>query len=487
MCKILNMALQRTIIPRGQSWLIERMQQLGYDINQFGMCYGISYVGIVAILLNDLVTFDRRLETFYRIKTFEIKRTIKASRQRYLTSNTRDQDILEIPAFLDGIAIYQQPQLYPHLFEADAPRFQNAEAVRHLIPSYQLEEQGGAQLICSFTGIYNPCELISVFQHLRMLLHSALPESAAPIALALKNTIHAIAIGYSRSSDEWIIIDADSSPSQRFKSTEIFSSKILSAFSHNGISTFSTKIYCLTHQLSLAEPVIKQWTTSRYWQYVHSARDDKMFYQDSHHSNRLHMAAIENDEYILIELLKQGVDPYRRNLHGYSAFEFAIIFGHERITHSILTTASNYASFTLEIKENSLYLAIFYHHHAIALQLLAIGINPNTPLHTDHNPLYAAANLGFYDFAETLLQHGADPSIVITDEGKTPHSIAIEKGHREIALLIAQHQNKYKPVIRGQSQPSTSSHSRFFKRNHRPHSSTKKPKKMNDVKKQRVF
>ncbi len=36
---------------------------------------------------------------------------------------------------------------------------------------------------------------------------------------------------------------------------------------------------------------------------------------------------------------------------------------------------------------------------------------------------------------ELLLRHGADPNAV-NDQGKTPLSLAREKGHQEIALLL---------------------------------------------------
>jgi ankyrin repeat protein len=36
---------------------------------------------------------------------------------------------------------------------------------------------------------------------------------------------------------------------------------------------------------------------------------------------------------------------------------------------------------------------------------------------------------------ELLLQHHADPKLV-NDEGKTPATVASEKGHKEIAALL---------------------------------------------------
>jgi ankyrin repeat protein len=37
---------------------------------------------------------------------------------------------------------------------------------------------------------------------------------------------------------------------------------------------------------------------------------------------------------------------------------------------------------------------------------------------------------------EILLEHGADPTLA-NDDGKTPATVATEKGHKEIAALLA--------------------------------------------------
>jgi ankyrin repeat protein len=50
-------------------------------------------------------------------------------------------------------------------------------------------------------------------------------------------------------------------------------------------------------------------------------------------------------------------------------------------------------------------------------------------------PIHAAAQNGDRPMVELLLKHGADPKLA-NDEGKTPATVAKEKGHQEIAALL---------------------------------------------------
>ena len=50
-------------------------------------------------------------------------------------------------------------------------------------------------------------------------------------------------------------------------------------------------------------------------------------------------------------------------------------------------------------------------------------------------PLHAAAQNGDRPMVELLLKHGADPKLA-NDEGKTPATVAREKGHEELAALL---------------------------------------------------
>ena len=50
-------------------------------------------------------------------------------------------------------------------------------------------------------------------------------------------------------------------------------------------------------------------------------------------------------------------------------------------------------------------------------------------------PLHAAAQNGDRPMVELLLKHGADPKLA-NDEGKTPATVAKEKGHMEVAALL---------------------------------------------------
>jgi ankyrin repeat protein len=68
--------------------------------------------------------------------------------------------------------------------------------------------------------------------------------------------------------------------------------------------------------------------------------------------------------------------------------------------------------------------------------LLDKGADPNAKSQSGSTPLHTVAFTGDRASLDLLLKHGADPAIKNND-GKTAAAIARERGHEEIADLLA--------------------------------------------------
>jgi hypothetical protein len=50
------------MLPKGQDWIISRMKKMGYPSDDGGVCFGIAIMAMQAFLVNDLKTFNKRLQ-----------------------------------------------------------------------------------------------------------------------------------------------------------------------------------------------------------------------------------------------------------------------------------------------------------------------------------------------------------------------------------------------------------------------------------------
>ena len=252
--------------PISHGKLLQYMKQLGYEINETGMCYGFAHMGMQAILADDLETYNRRLEVMEEIPPEKISSEIEKIRKKVQEKKPRaqeelnnfltqkEQDILSIPAFFDGVVLYFKPRKYPFIFEEkERPQIQNAELTfsralpKALTIDEKIEEKNGSKYtieksnvgkVESLSGIYNKSELEIYFNTLRETL--AEQKYHQPISFVLLSKNHAVTVGYHPKKQTWQWID--SSAAQEIKDHEI-ANLVMSTFSKNNITAFAMTIY----------------------------------------------------------------------------------------------------------------------------------------------------------------------------------------------------------------------------------------------------
>lgn len=144
----------------------------------------------------------------------------------------------------------------------------------------------------------------------------------------------------------------------------------------------------------------------------------------------------------LIENMNQllNEDPYLLNHyspHGFTPLGMATHFGNEDIVRFLLRKGAdpNLASKN-GYSVYPLYVATDLNFEGISKMLVEAGAEVNVIQASQMTPLHAAAKNGNIEMLILLLEKGALVDIK-NDQGKTASDLAFEKGHREIAQILA--------------------------------------------------
>ena len=183
--------------------LINIAQALEYRSDSLGICNGITFMGILAVLAGKMHSFNTRLEKLdllfhkHNKDTDAVAEAIK-----------NDYDCL---AFFDGVELCHQAEYYPHLFEKEnMPTFENdpksLKSLLSMVTSQALESKGEVDKVSEFSGIYSFHELASYLTSLRKLFETL--KIKDPIVIKLNNGSHTLSIAYDISKKTWILIDS---------------------------------------------------------------------------------------------------------------------------------------------------------------------------------------------------------------------------------------------------------------------------------------
>ncbi|MGD0465125.1 MAG: hypothetical protein ABSA84_00265 [Gammaproteobacteria bacterium] len=88
----------------GKPWLINCMENCGYKNVSTGICLGLAYMSIHAMLIGELGVFINRLKLINHLYHNE----------NYALTIEQITDVL---AFFDGIQLYQNPKIHSDLFK----------------------------------------------------------------------------------------------------------------------------------------------------------------------------------------------------------------------------------------------------------------------------------------------------------------------------------------------------------------------------------
>lgn len=408
-----------------QTWLINSMKNLGYKANYSGVCYGVAYMGIQAFLADDLATFNERLEIIKNLHLENLTANQFNLLLKKLRKQSKQEELIEfdikavedIPAFFDGIELYQQAYHYPEFFEPqNAPSKQDALKPMPLLLSKKIENEGGIAHIDRFVGAYEKKDIINYFRSLQES-YDTQPEIKDPIIFNFNSGIHAIAVGYDPISRQWTLIDANQLPARQILFIDKIAERVISAFSTNNIAVFSTEVFGSKKAESNLQFIVQNWKKNPKWQKIHQ---------------------IDIESKIDINMVPKK--PIKKDSRGSSLLTVAASEGHTKVVNDILIKNRDIINDAESDGYTALHLAIEHEHTEIINILLKYPIDPNRKNKDDFTPLYSAIKKGYLEIVERLLDLGADCNI-LSREGKALHIAAKYGQPNIIELLIKKDEN----------------------------------------------
>lgn len=393
--------------------LIQHMQEQEIEMpglpNNKGVCYGIAYMAVQAILSDDIDTFDRRIAKLNMAPKellVQINRVKEARKKRQPI--TRDSDLLyeEIPAFLEGVELCQQGYLRYSLFTVNKPKSQ--QDIMLMVPlvfSQALEKRGGLTEIITLTGAYEENELSLYFK----LLDNSLKNHSHSVAIVLSISNHAITVGYDPIHKEWLFVDANELPTQRFPVMDIVSitKKILSAYLteseiRNNNAIFATKIYGTESSKQELMKCINHLTQENQWKLIHTISPKKAALLDSINSSWLYIAAQQ---------------------------------GHIDVVNALIDAGAN-VNLLIDNDIRPLFVAAENGHLDVVKALIKANANLNLGIANGATPLFVAAQKGHLAIVNELIAAGANIDLARVDDGVTPLIMSVNNGHPNVVSTL---------------------------------------------------
>ncbi len=409
------------------------MQKFGYKSNNTGICFGFAHMGMQAILSGGIESFDERLDAI-----------VTDIAQGYILTE-KERNLNRITHLLDGVELYFQASLYPHLFEkGKAPKTQSALLVAPLVMSIEIENQGGLEKSSSFSGVYNEKALIDYFESLRTSIENAQPPYEKPVALVLNNVNHAISVGFDPIKKQWIFIDANNIPTKYFSSVQDIAKSVVGGFNESSNPDekviFTTSAYATHDNNPDFKKVIDDWKSSAPWKSLHEISSEKFKAQDQSGGSWLLSAARDSQVEVVSKLLESKADPNLGNENNFTPLHMAAQEGHLDVARQLLKHDAN--PMATQLNESSpLHVAAFNGNALIAKELLKIKtVDPNKKNVEGVTPLLGAVNKGHLDVVMVLLDSKDVEPNLASSTGMTPLMTATVFGFEDIATALMQNE-----------------------------------------------
>lgn len=378
--------------------------ELGYKVNNSGICLGVSTAGANAFWVS-LLTKEDGLQAYLRGML-----RLQLDTAAILQKNKLNAYHFRLFGFFDRVKLIQESQDHQPYHctllsnsEGSATSTKRLLQLRSLTRSDAMVTAEGEPIlqvdISLFLGAYTLDELNDYLECLRDHLGDL------PFELQLSSGDHTLFLCFCPTTKTWLMFNANSSPLKTFdafKHTSLvprLNGSLSDHSTHTIISTVIRTADIFADELKVKMELLN---ADDRWKKLHEITPEKVAIQDNNSYDLLYLAAVDGDLKSLQALIKAGADANK-------------------------TVINN--NFTL------LYVAAKNGHLECVKALIGAGANVNQTVTHNRTPLYIAAENGQLACVEALIAAGADVNIAST-ENATPFDIATHNGHLQCAQAL---------------------------------------------------
>ncbi|MCP0913426.1 MULTISPECIES: ankyrin repeat domain-containing protein [Legionella] len=244
--------------------VLEVGKRLGYfEEKAKGVCHGFSVRWLEACLAGEedekkFLARSEKIKEYYQLgeafpeKITTLKKKIIASKKPPTEEdlNQEEQEIFDILAFYESLALYHQPGDYPLFTEGLVQG--EIEQISPIAASDSILKKGGLQQVYSQAMILSSTEMIKYFDEMAAFLDKNLnPEQT--VGFMLGNYNHAIALTYQQGKG-WRFMDINQYPPQAVKNdTNLLTTHIRLAFNFSYHTPFNVKLFTTGDHANLAQ------------------------------------------------------------------------------------------------------------------------------------------------------------------------------------------------------------------------------------------
>ncbi len=374
--------MQSTRTPSTQTWLLQKLRDMGYNPDPEGVCFGVAYTAMSSFLLGGMQDYTQRL---HNIKNSNLKKPMLPQ-----------QDITDIRAYFDAIEMFHHTGLHRNLYESrKSPRFQDPEKAMEIVMPAQLREEGGVNKAGTLADVYDEDNLSAYLTALKNRMKQN--ECSFPVSLVFESINHAICVGYDPKADTWTLIDANNLPPKVIPDDKA-AEHIISSFLCGNKAILSCDVF------------------------VHNRNAEAMSacLQDIRHDIR-ETSAIDQKKV-------KTRDKFQSSLIAVAARK-----GMVDLLEDAIRAEPGCVNYQDDMGSTPLYKATQDRYYDVAETLLKNNADPNLPNRLGGVPLFMAVMEGDLKMVELLLQYEAKPHLANIDN-ESPIYLAADT--RQWRILI---------------------------------------------------
>ena len=416
-------------LPTGQKWLVEYMRSLGYKTNDDGVCFGVAYMAMQALLINQIKQFEERFDAIYA------DAQVNRQPRHYSTF-----------AFFDSVAVRGKPSAYHYV--VDNPYHLSDEAgLEYTLPLFlpSLKKDDEAEDVpelkvvtpLSFSGAYSSDELGKYFASLQEAIDKSGGRPQHPLTLVLSSQAHTICVSYV--GGQWLVVNASKLPNicQLYKSAADVTDAVYKAFKSSEHTIISTKCYATDTEETEIKKITSYWQAHQDFKEINALSDSKIAARDYYGGSWLGIAIFNGDKDKVDEMLAMGVDPNQPGVDGYPPLYTAAVAGRADIVRALIRAGARVNDVEPLTGATALVIASQMGCLDVMKELLASGADSNLPRQkTGESPLYLATTNQHHAAAELLLKNHANPDGANKADQLTPVCLAAWKGDERMVKLL---------------------------------------------------